>query len=504
MATTTYFWHDYETFGADPQRDRACQFAGVRTDLEFNIIEEPQVLYCKIPDDYLPNPEACIITAITPQLTIEKGICEAEFITKIHEQMARPGTCSLGYNTIRFDDEVTRNLLYRNFFDPYAREWQNGNSRWDIIDVARAAHALRPDGITWPVNEEGVVSFRLEELTQANGIFHQAAHDALSDVYATIALARLIRQKQPKLYDYLFANRHKTAVMAQLQLGSFTPLIHISGRFPARKNCLAVVLPLCRHPHNSNEVIVYDLSANPEVLFDLDAEQIRQRLFVATNDLPEGEQRISLKTVHINKSPVLAPLAVIRRNDAERLGLNIQQCQANLARIRSFEFAELERKLAKVFTRDYVDTPTDPDLMIYSGGFFSHKDKAIMQKIRQTPPPQLANFHADFDDARLPEMLFRYRARNYPETLSAEESQRWQSYCQAKLNAEETPQNFGNFFNALETLRKRLGQQHQILDQLKAFAEKKACGQGAFSRQTHHAIHRESMGGTVSQDYKIS
>ncbi len=474
MATATYFWHDYETFGTDPQRDRACQFAGVRTDLDFNVIEEPLVLYCKIPDDYLPNPEACIITGITPQLTLEKGICEAEFISRIHEQLARPGTCSLGYNTIRFDDEVTRNLLYRNFFDPYAREWQNGNSRWDIIDIARAARALRPDGIAWPVNEEGVASFRLEEITQANGIVHQTAHDALSDVYATIALARLIREKQPKLYDYLFANRHKSAVLAQLQVGNFTPLVHVSGRFPARKNCLAVVLPICAHPRNGNEVIVYDLSADPEPLLELDAEQVQQRLFVATDDLPEGAERIPLKTVHINKSPVLAPLSVIRGNDAERLGINIEHCQANLARIHSTALPELEKKLAAVFTREYADSPSDPDLMIYSGGFFSGKDKAAMQKIRQLAPSQLASFRADFDDARLPEMLFRYRARNYPETLNANETQRWQAYCHAKVNSEENPGNLSSFFKMLDALREKLGPEHEIFNHLRAFALTKA------------------------------
>ncbi|MGY6274856.1 exodeoxyribonuclease I [Methylomonas sp. MgM2] len=473
MTTVSYFWHDYETFGTDPQRDRACQFGGVRTDLEFNVIGEPLVLYCKLADDYLPNPEACLITGITPQSANEKGICEAEFIARIERELARHETCSLGYNTIRFDDEVTRNLLYRNFFDPYAREWQNGNSRWDLIDVARAARALRPDGINWPVNDEGIASFRLEEITQANDIAHQTAHDALSDVYATIALARLIRQKHPKLYDYLFANRLKSAVLKQLQLGSFTPLVHVSGRFPARKNCLAIVLPVCAHPRNSNEVIVYDLSADPEAMLELDAEQIRQRLFVSNDELPDGVARIPLKTVHINKCPVLAPLSVIRRNDAERLELDIGQCQTNLARIRAVPSVELEQKLAEVFTRSYADTPGDPDLMMYSGGFFGHKDKTVMQKIRQTPPQALAGFRADFDDARLPEMLFRYRARNYPETLNADDKRRWQAFCLARFDDEENPGNIRNFRKTLDALTETLGTNHRILSELEAFAANK-------------------------------
>jgi exodeoxyribonuclease I len=182
--------------------------------------------------------------------------------------------------------KFTRNLLYRNFYDPYGREWQNGNSRWDLIDIARAARALRPEGINWPVNDDGIASFRLEELTQANNISHEAAHDALSDVYATIALARLIKQQQPKLYNYLYQNRLKPAVLELLQIGSFKPLVHVSGRFSAKQNCLAIIVPLYIHPQNTNEVIVYDLSADPSELLALEASEIQQRLFVATTELP--------------------------------------------------------------------------------------------------------------------------------------------------------------------------------------------------------------------------
>ncbi|MCK9607226.1 MAG: exodeoxyribonuclease I [Methylomonas sp.] len=473
MTENTYYWHDYETFGTDPQRDRACQFAGIRTDQDFNLIGEPLMLYCKTATDYLPNPEACLITGITPQLATEKGVCEAEFIGIIHDQLSQAGTCGIGYNSIRFDDEVTRNLLYRNFYDPYAREWQNGNSRWDLIDVARAARALRPDGINWPVNDDGIASFRLEVLTQANGIAHQAAHDALSDVYATIALARLIRQKQPKLYDYLYNNRHKPAVLNLLQLGSFTPLAHVSGRFPARKNCLSIVVPLYAHPRNSNEIIVYDLSVDPRPLLELSAEQIQQRVFVANDDLPEHVERIPLKTVHINKSPVLAPLTVIRQDDAQRLELDLDQCRLNLQRIKSAAGKLLEQKLATVFTREYADTPNDPDLMIYSGGFFSHKDKNAMQKIRQTPPEKLANFRADFDDARLPEMLFRYRGRNYPHTLNQDESPRWQQFCCDRLFNPESSCNLAWFNDYLQSLQGKPETDKQLLMQLQDFAASK-------------------------------
>ena len=472
--TQTFYWHDYETFGTDPRRDRPVQFAGIRTDFDFNIVDDPLVVYCKPAADCLPHPEACLITGITPQLAEQKGVCEAEFIRQIHDQLVQPNTCTLGYNSLRFDDEVTRNCLYRNFYDPYAREWQNGNSRWDLIDVLRAARALRPEGIVWPVNGEGGPSFRLDQLTQFNNIAHEAAHDALSDVYATIAIAKLVKQAQPKLYEFLLQHRVKAEALNLLQFGSFKPVVHISGKYPAVKNCLAIVLPVCKHPTNTNGIIVYDLSVDPEPMLSLSAEEIQQRIFTATADLPEGVARIPLKTVHINKCPVLAPVSVIRPDDAERLQIDLALCYANIDKIKAA--AGLADKLAAVFGgQDYGEQDSDPDLEIYSGGFFSENDKKQMIKIRTMPPEQLAKAAFKFTDSRLPEMLFRYRARNYPQTLNADEQQRWDAFCVDRLTGRQAGAGIllDDYFRRLEELRSADNVNADIINALEAYAREK-------------------------------
>ncbi|MDO9269137.1 MAG: exodeoxyribonuclease I [Methylobacter sp.] len=472
--TQTFYWHDYETFGTDPRKDKPVQFAGIRTDFDFNIVGDPLVVYCKPATDCLPHPEACLITGITPQLAEQKGVCEAEFIRLIHEQLAQPNTCTLGYNSLRFDDEVTRNCLYRNFYDPYAREWQNGNSRWDLIDVVRAARALRPEGIVWPVNEEGGPSFRLDQLTRVNNIAHEAAHDALSDVYATLAITKLVKQAQPKLYQFLLQHRVKAEALNLLQLGSSKPVVHISGKYPAVKNCLAVVLPVCKHPTNANGVIVYDLSVDPESMLSLTAEEIQQRIFTATADLPEGMTRIPLKTVHINKCPVLAPVSVIRPEDARRLEIDLALCHANIDKIKGA--SGLSEKLAAVFSgQTYIEQDSDPDLEIYSGGFFSENDKKQMFKIRGMPPEQLAKSVFKFTDSRLPEMLFRYRARNYPETLNTDDLRRWNEFCVNRLTGRQAGAGIvlDNYFSRLEELCHSENINSQIINVLEIYALEK-------------------------------
>ncbi|MDI3271279.1 exodeoxyribonuclease I [Pseudomonas sp. AL03] len=430
---TSIFWYDYETTGINPRCDRPLQMAGIRTDFDLNEIDEPVNLYCQPSEDILPHPAACAITGITPGRLAEQGLSEADFMTRVHAQLAAPGTCGAGYNTLRFDDEMTRYSLYRNFFDPYAREWQGGNSRWDLIDVVRAAYALRPDGIVWPKDDEGRVTLKLERLTAANGIDHGNAHEALSDVRATIALARLIREKQPKLYDWLFQLRGKQKVMDQIRL--LQPMVHISGRFSAARSYVGVVLPLAWHPRNKNALIVCDLHLDPQGLLDLDADTLRQRLYTRRDDLAEGELPVPLKLIHINKCPVVAPLSVLRSEDPQRLGLDMSLYQARALRLSDAQKVWRD-KVQAIYANEDFTSSQDPEQQLYDG-FIGDRDRRLCEQVRSADPAQLAQQQWPFDDERLPELLFRYRARNFPDTLSFEEQERWRIFCQQRLSAPE-------------------------------------------------------------------
>ncbi|MNI05989.1 Exodeoxyribonuclease I [compost metagenome] len=447
---TSIFWYDYETTGINPRSDRPLQMAGLRTDFDLNEIDEPVNLYCQPSDDILPHPAACAITGITPGQLQEHGLSEADFMTRVHAQLAAPGTCGAGYNTLRFDDEMTRYSLYRNFFDPYAREWQGGNSRWDLIDVVRAAYALRPDGLVWPTDDEGRVTLKLERLSAANGIDHGNAHEALSDVRATIALARLIREKQPKLYDWLFQLRSKQKVMDQIRL--LQPLVHVSGRFSAARNYVGVVLPLAWHPRNKNALIVCDLHLDPQGLLDLDAESLRQRLYTRRDELAEGELPVPLKLIHINKCPVVAPLSVLRQEDQQRLGLDMALYQQRVSQLNGARKVWLDKILA-IYAREDFSQSQDPEQQLYDG-FIGDRDRRLCEQVRAVDPMQLAQEQWPFDDERLPELLFRYRARNFPDTLNPEEQERWRIFCQKRLSDPEwgAPNTLESFVEAAAQL----------------------------------------------------
>ncbi len=465
MADNTLYWHDYETSGVDPRRDRPVQFAGVRTDEDLNIIGEPLNIFCRPAPDTLPSPMSSLITGITPQQALEQGLAEDEFIARILEELSQPGTCGVGYNSLRFDDEVTRNTLYRNLYDPYTREWQDGNSRWDIIDMVRACHDLRPEGIVWPQREDAPrPSFKLEELTAANGIGHEQAHDALSDVYATIALARLIKEKQPKLYEFCYKLRRKQEVSKYLDIKEMSPLLHTSGMYGSDHGNTRMVAPLAMHPVNKNSVIVFDLMQDPKILLELSAKKLRERLYTPAAELPEGVERPALKQVLINKCPVIAPSSTLDGGSAKRLQIDIMRCNQNRQALLAAR-RQLKDKLAEVFAPQPFETLPDPDLQIYGGGFFNDSDKRLMAQLHQCEPAELAQRSWHFNDKRLPEMLFRFRARNYPETLSAEEQAQWLEHCRHRVvEGEHEHRNFAAYFAEIERIRAE-----ESLDERKAF-----------------------------------
>ncbi|MCK9515144.1 MAG: exodeoxyribonuclease I [Ottowia sp.] len=453
MSARTFLWLDYETFGTDPRRDWPAQFAAVRTDAELNEVAEPLLLYCQPPRDRLPSPEASLVTGITPQECAEKGIPERDFAVRINAELSRPDTISVGYNSIRFDDEVTRFLLWRNLIDPYAREWRDGCGRWDLLDVMRCAHALRPEGINWPTGDDGNTSFRLEKLTAANGIAHEHAHDALSDVRATIALARLLRSKQRKLFDFCLALHRKSRVAEELGLPTTLqdarPFLHVSGRFGAARGCIAIMAPLAMHPTNRNELLAWDLAADPAELAALDADQVRQRLFTPAAELPEGVQRLALKGVHLNRSPiVIGNIKTLRPELAARWGVDLDVAGTHFERLRALP--DLSALWQQVYRRPAALAEADVDEDLY-GGFLGDADRRRLERLRALDPGELALEQPGFDDERLPELLFRYRARNVPQTLSGPERERWLAHCRRRLMQGDPPA-ISAFFDRIDAL----------------------------------------------------
>jgi len=439
----SFYWYDLETSGTDSKWDRIMQFAGLRTDADLNEIGDAESFYVQLPDDVLPNPDAALVTGITPARTAAEGIAEWAALRRINMLFAVPHTCVAGYNSLRFDDEFVRQGLYRNFMDPYAREFQNGNSRWDIMDLVRATGALRRDGIEWPTDEAGLPVYRLDRLTVANGIEHGQAHDAMSDVRATVALARLIRRHQPKLFEYYLELRSKKQIRALLEPFGARLCVHVSGMYPRDRYGIAPVMSLGRHPTNSNAIIVVDLGQDIESLLEWPEDRIRAELYK-----PANPDRPPLKEIRINRCPFVAGIEVLTDENWQRLGCRKRDVEERQRRLRKPGIAQ---KILRVFTPRPYEAAIDPEAALYDA-FIEDADRSRSQALQRTLQ-EGAWQDLDFGDRRLRELAGRLKARSFPELLTDAERADWHAFVHDKLAATGPWLGLGAFRARLAELR---------------------------------------------------
>jgi exodeoxyribonuclease I len=428
----TFFFYDLETSGLSSRYQRVMQFAGQRTDMDLNPIGDPVDILVRVSEDILPEPQAILITGTTPQKTIEEGISEPEFCKMLIDDIFAPGTIAVGFNNVRFDDEFIRHTLWRNFHDPYQWSWADNRSRWDILDLVRMTRALRPDGIEWPVDDDGAPTNRLELLSKVNNLTHLHAHDALSDVEATIGVAKLIQQKQPKLFDFLLKMRDKKAVAKLVNLDEPQPFVYSSGRFGKAVDFTSIAFPIA--PGSTpGTVLVYDLRQDPDQFSKLTKAEIKSRLFASWDERKKDDfQAIPVKELAYNKCPAVAPIGVVDDEAWKRLNLTKEIIDQNFKKLTS-DFTD---KVAAAYSeREPYPAASDVEGQLYDG-FINDRDKVRVEAVRNATLKDLVDFHPDFADDRLKDLLLRYKARNFPKALSSDEQVIWQEYRQKKFAAQ--------------------------------------------------------------------
>lgn len=473
MANTLYFY-DLETSGINPRSARIMQFAGQRTTLELEPIGEPDNILVKLTPDILPEPDAVLITGITPQQTLADGTTQAEFLKYFNENIVQPNTTFMGYNTVRFDDEFMRFANYQCFYDPYEMHYKDGCSRWDLLDVVRMTRALRPDGIQWPFAPDGKPSNRLELLTSVNKLDHYSAHDALSDVYATIAVAKLIRTKQPKLFDYLYKLRDKREV--EKLVVSHQPFVYTSGRYSAEHEKTTISVMVSSHPTQKGSAFVYDLRYDPTPFKDMKPAELAE--LISNYGHKEDELKLPVKQIQYNKCPAVAPLAVLTAKNKESLAINDALINTNFEKLRNISdfgdrLLEAIRLREKQRQTTFIVDVNDVDSQLYDG-FFNDADKSKMRTIRLSDENKLADLHFDFDDNRLAKLLLLYKARQYPKSLTAEEQEQWEQYRTDKLLGAGEESRMAKYFARIAELEKQpnlTDSQRYLLDELKLYGQ---------------------------------
>jgi len=471
----TFYWYDYETFGLSPKVQRIAQFAGIRTDENLNILDE-HMFYCQPTHDCLPAPEACAVTGITPQLCEKNGLIEHEFIKKINKEFTTPETCIVGYNSIEFDDEYTRHTLFRNFLDPYAWHWQNGNSRWDILNVVRFCYAHKEEGsLKWVKNDKNRFGFKLDQLAPANNIEHTDAHDAMADVRATIGIAAIIKKSQPKLFDYALSLKDKKEVSKQVQI--LHPMLVTDSPWLFKSAFTRLVTAICYHPEYKDRAIIFNLNQDPEVLLELEVDELKKLTFSKKVDLPKGINKLELKELVFNKSPmfVCSPNKdsfKFSPHHLEKFQINLDKCLKNLLYIQN-NIKKIKEKVQSIYKTEGERAPSnDVDQSLYDN-FISNKDRKICDEIQHLSVEQISSFKPNFEDRKLSKLFLNFKARNYPETLTEDEQEDWFEIVQSRIQSGENGYlSFENFEKSLNRLKEADPSRSNLWQQLEEYADR--------------------------------
>ncbi|HET7529087.1 MAG TPA: exodeoxyribonuclease I [Candidatus Saccharimonadales bacterium] len=466
----TFYFFDLETSGFSARTDRIMQFAGQRTDMDLKPAGEPDNILIKITPDVLPQPDAVLVHGITPQQTLADGITEAEFCKYLTSQVCSPDTIMVGYNNVRFDNDFIRFTLWRNFHDAYEWSWKNGCSTWDLLDVVRMTRALRPEGIKWPFAPDGKPSNRLEYLTAVNKLEHENAHDALSDVNAAIDVARLIKSKQPKLFDYLLSHRTKSKVAPLIGAGQ--PVVYTSGRYPSDFEKTAIAALAAEKPDKSG-ALMYDLRIDPAEFKDLPPAELARLWKARGEDAPY----FPVKELKYNKCPAVAPMGVVDEASYSRLALHKEIIASHHKKLQAAEgfgkrLLEARDMMWPASQTGLVSDAQTVDEQLYDG-FIPDADKDKMSVVRAAKPDELSDLALDFKDDRLRLMLPLYKARNFPKFLEDDELAGWEAFRKARLTGGKKSRA-GEFFEKLEELAKTPGldsNKQYLIEELNLYAQ---------------------------------
>lgn len=469
----SYYFYDLETSGVSPKRSRIMQFAGQRTDEHLEPIGEPDDIYIKLSPDILPEPDAILLTGITPQKTLAEGISEADFLKYFAAEITKPDTVFLGFNTIRFDDEFMRYLHFRNYYDPYEWQWKDGRTRWDMLDVVRMMRALRPDGLKWPVASDGSATNRLESLTSINGIVHNDAHTALSDVRALIDLSRKVKHAQPKLFEYLLGMRSKHEVRKLVMSGE--PFVYTSGAYEGRYEKTTVAVAVSEL-EDASGALVYDCRYPIERWRESSVDELKAA-FAWEKDKTAAD-RPPFKLLQYNRCPAVAPLPTLDSASQDRLQIDMQACLSNAKEAQSE--SELTARVVKVLTEyrlnaqtAIIPDDTEPDTRLYEG-FVPKSDYPLMREVQLADKQTIAELTPEFHDHRLKALWPLYKARNYPKSLSPDERRTWERHIEQVLFAGETTSQYAAFLKRISDLAKSSNlttHQEYILGELKLYAD---------------------------------
>jgi len=418
-----YIFYDTETTGLSSYFDQILQFAAILTDANFNEIDRYEIR-CRLQPHILANPGAMHVTKISAaELTNPNLPTHYEMMKDIRKTLLswQPAII-LGQNTLKFDEPMLRSGFYQSLLPPYLTN-TNGNLRMDSLPILQAISLLEPTVVNFPLNAKGNKSFKLDRIAPANGFDHQNAHEAMSDVEATIFMCRLVKNNAPEIWDNFCSNADKFRVL-EFTKGKH-PYALIRSFFG--KVSVSPVATIDINPDNRNEIIVLNLLNCPVELSSLSDDEIRSRM--ARSPKP-------ILTIRANAMPSVWSFV----NFPELADYTKQDVQTLHSRAISLN----ELKGLKARLKDlYLDNKTTFEVSqfveqkIYDG-FPSRRDENLMSDFHKLNWEDRWSVVQSFKDVRYIELGERLIYFHSPKSIPEARQKFWKHEIESKLQMTDT------------------------------------------------------------------
>ena len=434
-------WYDYETSGRDAAVDRPVQLGWQVTDPGMEPVADAESLLVRLPDDVLPSPGAMLVHQILPDVHQRDGISEAE-LAKHLEQLIAPRTLVAGYNSRGFDDKFTQHIFYRCLRDPYAWQYADGRGRFDLYPVVLTYFVLAPESIRWPEDHDGRPRFKLDRIGPLNQLDQglKRAHDASSDAAVTARLARQLALHDPDLFATCLKRIDKHFVTDQIRAdGRSEGFLEVTSFAGWDQGFVRDLWIPFRLSERSNDYVAFDLNYDPQqVMTNLIG--LVERYSIDRSELRKQVRAMGIHTIRINAQPMLFRRATLEPHIKSRLeafGRDEVRQNQHLDVWQHIQESPAFKQLYQLAVQVLVETeqalPDDVDFGLYAGKFLSTHDKDLLASLPLMDPEALSQWTQSFDDPRYDTLLFRYRARNFPQSLTQSEWKLWQKTRREKL-----------------------------------------------------------------------
>ena len=462
---SNFVFYDFETSSSNKYWGQIIQIGAILTNDNLEELDRFDAR-CRLSPGIIPEAMALIVNKSSPKMLKGSNLSHYEMIRQFVATLKKWGKATyMGFNSIEFDEEFLRCTLFQTLEYPYLTS-TNGNTRGDVLSLARAANLYYPNTLKNSINAKGNAVYKLDQMAPLNGVEHDDAHSAIGDVIATAGIAKIIAKKAPNVWKASLLTMDKNQ---SLELIKNEPYF-CSNEYYYGRSVPFVQTFVCQHPQYQWP-LCFDLKHDPSIFLKMSQKELSAAI----------KKYKFLRTVRHNKHPIIMNPSY--GNEIEQYKIVGAEKLASRAKLikNNKQFAEKISDIKKEEAEDKMHSKSQEDIYteesIYTK-FTSTEDNNLMPEFHRVDWDQKRVVLSKFKDERLKYFGNKLLYKEKPETLDKEDYKIIHKETAKKLLStnNEKWNTIPRTYSEIDTLREKFEREEQpeklvILDEINAYVE---------------------------------